>query len=60
MSGGRFTKEIPEFVYFVGQDGNWVQGPYVTKKTGPDARKFKLVEIKDEPKPEKKKKNVGT
>jgi hypothetical protein len=47
MSGGRFTKKIPEFVYFVGDDG-WIQGPYVAPKKGYKNRKFKLTEIKIE------------
>ena len=38
----RFTKGIPEYVYFVGE-GEWVQGPFVHPR--PNCRKFKLVEI---------------
>ena len=47
--GGRFTKKIPEFIYFVGEDGNWIQGPYVNRPKNNNAqiRKFKLIEIKN-------------
>jgi hypothetical protein len=45
MSGGRFTKKTPEFVYFIGEDGGWIQGPYVNPKKGYKNRKFKLTEI---------------
>ena len=38
----RYTKGIPEYVYFVGE-GEWVQGPFVNPR--PNCRKFKLVEI---------------
>ena len=38
----RYTKGIPEYVYFVG-DGEWVQGPFVNPR--PNCRKFKLVEV---------------
>ena len=44
----RFTKGIPEFVYFVG-DGEWVQGPFVNPR--PNCRKFKLVEVPLDNKP---------
>lgn len=42
----RYTKSIPEFVYFVGE-GEWIQGPYVTKQSNKNktVRKFKLVEV---------------
>lgn len=50
MSGGRFTKQIPEFVYFVGENG-WIQGPYVRPQRGYKNRKFKITEVPmDEPK----------
>lgn len=49
MSGGRWTKKVPEFIYFVGEDGNWIQGPYVHPHGNRD-RKFKLVEVKEKPK----------
>jgi hypothetical protein len=46
--GSRYTKKIPEYIYFIGEDGNWIQGPYVNKpKNRRDYRKFKLTEIKD-------------
>lgn len=51
MSGGRYTKKTPEFVYFIGEDGGWIQGPYMNPKSGHKNRKFKLTEIPmDEPK----------
>jgi len=40
----RFTKKIPEFIYFVGE-GEWIQGPYVRPQSGSKNRKFKIVEI---------------
>lgn len=50
MSGGRMTKQIPEFVYFIGE-GEWVSGPYVNPKRGCKNRKFKITEVQmDEPK----------
>ena len=56
MSGGRYTKGVPEYVYFVGEDG-WVQGPYVNPKKGYKNRKFKITEVQmDEPKDKKVKK----
>lgn len=43
----RYTKKIPEFVYFVGE-GEWIQGPYVNKpRTSSKIRKFKLTEETD-------------
>jgi hypothetical protein len=45
MSGGRYTKKIPPYVYFVGEDGNWIQGPYVNPPKRDDYRKFKVFEI---------------
>ena len=42
----RYTKTIPEFIYFI-DNGEWKQGPYVTKKTSSSVRKFKLVEVID-------------
>ena len=45
----RYTKSIPEFIYFVG-DGEWIQGPYVKPQKGYDNRKFKIQEIKEEKK----------
>jgi hypothetical protein len=45
MSGGRFTKKTPDFVYFIGEDGGWIQGPYVNPQRGKKNRKFKLTEI---------------
>jgi hypothetical protein len=44
MSGGRWTKHIPEFIYFIG-NGEWIMGPYVKKQRGHVNRKFKLVEM---------------
>jgi hypothetical protein len=59
MSGGRYTKKTPEFVYFIGYDGDWIQSPYVNPKPGYDNRKFKLTEVlMDEPKKKSAKKNV--
>lgn len=56
MSGGRFAKGVPEFVYFIGRGDDWVQGPYVNAKSGYTNRKFKLVEVPmDEPKSKKRK-----
>ena len=47
--GSRYTKSIPEFIYFVGE-GEWLQGPYVTKQSSKNrkVRKFKLVEVIDD------------
>lgn len=42
--GGRFTKKIPTYVYFVG-DGEWIQGPYVNPQKGRANRKFFLTEV---------------
>ena len=42
----RYTKKIPEFVYFWGT-GEWIQGPYVHPQPGRDNRKFKLTEVTD-------------
>lgn len=51
----RFTKQTPEFVYFVGEDGGWIQGPYMNPKKGYNNRKFKLTEVPmDEPKKKNK------
>jgi hypothetical protein len=58
MSGGRWLKNrIPEFLYFVGEDGKagedkWIMGPYVKPRRGGNTnRKFKLIEVPmDEPK----------
>jgi hypothetical protein len=44
MSGGRMTKQIPEFIYFIG-DGEWISGPYVNPKKGYKNRKFKITEV---------------
>ena len=41
---GRYTKSIPEFVYFIGKSG-WIEGPFVHPKSGKANRKFKLTEI---------------
>lgn len=45
----RYTKSIPEFIYFVGE-GEWIKGPYVTKQSNKNrtVRKFKLVEVIEE------------
>ena len=45
----RYTKKIPEFVYFVGT-GEWIQGSFVNPKKGFVNRKFSLTEIIEEPK----------
>lgn len=53
MSGGRMTKKLPEYVYFVGE-GEWISGPYVNPQRGRKNRKFKLTEVQmDEPKKKK-------
>ena len=55
MSGGRYAKGLPEFIYFVGEN-EWIQGPYVNPKrgSGHKQRKFKLVEVPmNEPKRKK-------
>lgn len=40
----RYTKGLPDYVYFVGdKDSEWVQGPFV--KPRPGCRKFKLTEV---------------
>ena len=48
--GSRFTKKIPEYVYFWGE-GEWVQGPYVKPQSGRTNKKFKLSEVTDNPYP---------
>jgi len=50
---GRYTKSIPEHIYFCGS-GEWIEGPYVHPKRGNNNRKFKLVEVLMD-KPKKKK-----
>lgn len=46
----RYTKSIPEYVYFWGT-GEWIQGPFVRPQLHRENRKFKLVEVPmDEPK----------
>lgn len=51
MSGGRFSKKFPEFVYFVGEDGQeWISGPYIRPQSGRVNRKFRLVEVLDDEK----------
>ena len=51
MSGGRYTKNIPEFIYFIGEDGDWIQGPYVNKPSYKgNSRKFKLIEVTEKEK----------
>lgn len=43
----RYTKKVPEFVYFVGQS-EWIMGPYVNKpRHRNDVRKFRLEEVKE-------------
>jgi len=50
----RYTKKIPEFIYFIG-DGEWIQGPYINPKRGSKNRKFKITEVPmDEPKTKRK------
>lgn len=41
---GRYTKQIPKYIYFVG-DGEWIEGPYVNPKKGRTNRKFLLTEV---------------
>ncbi len=44
----RYTKKIPEFIYFEG-DGEWIKGPYVNKpRTSGKVRKFKLTEVHED------------
>lgn len=53
MSGGRYAKQLPTHIYFVGE-GEWIQGPYVRPKKGYKNIKFLITEIPmDEPKPKK-------
>jgi hypothetical protein len=40
----RFTKNIPEYIYFVGE-GEWVSGPYVRPQRGLKNRKFRIEEV---------------
>lgn len=55
MSGGRFTKQLPEHIYFVGK-GEWISGPYVRPQRGRANSKFLITEVPmDEPKKKKKK-----
>lgn len=54
----RYTKKIPEFVYFVGE-GEWIQGPFVNPKRGRPNRKFKLTEIIEEEKKDTQSKPKG-
>jgi len=50
MGSSRYTKKIPEYVYFVGTSG-WIEGPFVNPKKGYTNRKFLLTEVPmDEPK----------
>lgn len=54
--GSRFTKQVPEHVYFWGE-GEWINGPYVKPQKGRTNRKFKLTEVPmDEPKKKTEKK----
>ena len=46
--GSRYTKNIPEYVYFVGS-GEWIQGPYVKPQKGRENIKFKITEVIEEP-----------
>lgn len=51
MSGGRYAKKRPEFIYFIGDDNQeWLSGPYVKPQSGRINRKFRLVEIFDDEK----------
>ena len=45
----RYTKKIPEFVYFIGEDSHeWKEGPFVNPPRGNRKyRKFKLIEVKE-------------
>jgi len=52
--GARFTKQIPEFIYFVGEDGNWISGPYVRPQAGRNNRKFKIIEVTEKDSKKKK------
>lgn len=44
MIGKRFTKQIPEFIYFIGE-GEWVMGPYVRPQRNKPNRKFKITQV---------------
>lgn len=48
----RYTKKIPEYVYFVIQNDEWVMGPYVNPKPYEKNIKFKLTEVIEESKNE--------
>ena len=55
MGSSRYTKKIPEHIYFVGT-GEWIEGPFVNPKKGYTNRKFALTEVPmDEPKTKTKK-----
>ncbi len=41
---GRYTKEIPTYIYFVGE-GNRIRGPYIHPQKGKPNRKFKISEV---------------
>ncbi len=53
--GSKYCKGIPEFVYLI-EEGEWMAGPFVREQKGRNNRKFKLVEVFEEPKPVKTKK----
>lgn len=42
----RYTKSIPEFIYFGEEYNGWIAGPLIHPKKGAKNRKFKLVEVK--------------
>jgi hypothetical protein len=47
MSGGRYTKRIPEKIFFRELDNGWIQGPYVNKPKylkNEDLKVFNLIE----------------
>ena len=37
----RYCKDLPEFIYFIGKDDGWIQGPFINPKAGHINRKFK-------------------
>lgn len=52
--GTRYTKGVPEFVYFVVQSDGWTAGPFVRPQADRENRKFKFVEVPmDKPKGKK-------
>ena len=57
MSGGRWTKKVPEKIYFIGNGEGWVQGPYVNIPRGykKGDKNLKSFELKEDDKEEVRK-----